>query len=105
MSFKTCKICSVTTFPQTATAEDKAAFRLLGFKRQCGRGVCVNCYERYRKAGRLDELSFVRGVASTGDESAKVCTRCGIKHKRVENLCQDCLAIVTELGELDRWSA
>lgn len=105
MTVKTCRVCSVRTFPQTATSEEKARCRALGWKRQCGRGVCVNCYERYRKAGRLGELSYVRGVAEQDDTTAKVCTRCGIKHKTETDLCQDCVVIVSDLGELERWAS
>lgn len=101
----TCKVCSVCTYPQSAPEEQKTGFRARGWKRQCGRGVCVNCYERYRKAGRLDELSFVRGVADRDDENAKACVRCGIKHKMPEDLCQDCVTVAGDLHELDHWAA
>lgn len=105
MSTKTCRLCGVATYPQTAPAADKARFRAQGMKRQCGRGVCVNCYERYRKAGRLDELAFVRGTADASDERAKACPRCGIAHRMPDELCQDCVLVAADLGELERWSA
>lgn len=100
-----CVVCSAKTYPQTASPEAKADYRARGWKRRAGRGACVNCFVRYRKAGRLNELSLVHGIASEGDGLAKICSRCGIAHRMPEDLCQDCHLVVADLGELRTWSA
>lgn len=103
MSLKTCRNCGVTTYPQSAETSQKRVWGQAGYKRQCGRGVCVNCYEHFRRAGRINELAFVRGTADQADPNAKVCGRCGIKHAMPDDLCQDCTDVVAALGELRAW--
>lgn len=62
MPFYDCDRCGCGTFPwhPRPSTEQLRAWRADGRRRAAGRGVCVNCYKRYRAAGRLDELGHTR---------------------------------------------
>lgn len=98
-----CSHCGVKTYQQTAAAADKERYRADGWKRRGGRGLCVNCYERHRHNGTIDQIAKP-SLAKQGEE-APACVRCGIKHSNKPPLCQDCEAVVGDLHELEAWSA
>lgn len=102
-SLGTCVVCAVRTYPSSTKPEIKDVYRSLGWKRKGGRGACANCFGRFSKAGRLNELAFVRGTTVPGDPLAKACTRCGIDHRMPEPLCQDCNLVTADLGESEVW--
>lgn len=109
MSFYDCTECGRGTYPSNPapSTEQRLAWRAEGRRRAAGRGVCVNCYARFRSAGRLHELAFTRtGIVQPADDKpATNCPRCGIKHRLPEELCQDCQLVAGDLNELQAWCA
>lgn len=70
-----------------------------GQRRYAGRGLCTACYQYLRVNGGLEAFSPDRGIAG-------VCIRCGGQVAvNLHRLCRDCIEVVTQLQEQDRWSA
>jgi len=103
-----CVVCGCGTYPRAPRPdpEQLAVWKAEGRRGASGRGACVNCYQRYRMAGRLSELSMTRALAhGEHDPEANACPRCGISHRNPAGVCQDCELVLVDLGELERWAS
>ena len=101
-----CRACGVRTFSPNLPRDERRRLYAAGQKRKCGRGLCVNCYEHHRGAGTLEDFPLLRRTVFEVDvEQGQPCTRCGIRHRSLGELCQDCDLVVRDLGEVDAWAS
>lgn len=102
-----CADCGCRTWPSKlhVTAAQRVELRARGMRRVIARGLCTTCHQRHRRAGTLARFTVADANPITWHVQP-ACTRCGVRRElEPSNLCGDCLLVVGDLGEAERWAS